>query len=125
MFQHEVPPLSRFVDSRGWDGETATTYQSTQLSIYIGPFRLPVGHQALLPYALCIGPNQQGSRSAKTVCFYWQTFGRRFTESTTWGTSGSGGVMRFLSANHRHAAPLSLPNPCPCPTRRTVESRSF
>src|SRR6266403_2078539 len=77
MFQHEVPPLSRFVDSRGWDGETATTYQSTQLSIYIGPFRLPVGHQALLPYALCIGPNQQGSGSAKTVCFYWQTFVRR------------------------------------------------
>src|SRR6266403_5571980 len=70
MFQHEVPPLSRFVDSRGWDGETATTYQSTQLSIYIGPFRLAVGHQALLPYALCIGPNQQGSGSAKTVCFY-------------------------------------------------------
>ncbi len=33
------------------------------------PFRLPVGHQALLPYALCIGPKQQASGSSKTVCF--------------------------------------------------------
>src|SRR5258706_15847979 len=115
MFQHEVPPLSRFVDSRGWDGETATTYQSTQLSIYIGPFRLPVGHQVLLPYALCIGPNQQGSGSAKTVCFYWQTFGRRVTGSTTWGTSGSGGLMRSLSAKQRRTSFPSRPNHAACP----------
>ena len=64
------------------------------------PFRLPVGHQALLPDALCIGPNQR-SGSAKTVCFYWQTFDRRVAGSTTWGTSGSGGLMRSPSANQR------------------------
>src|SRR6266403_3511580 len=78
------------------------------------PFRVPVGYQALLPYVLCIGPNQQGSGSAKTVCFYWQTFGRRVTGSTTWGTSGSDGLMRSLSANQRRASLQSRPNQSAC-----------
>src|SRR6266478_3861971 len=46
--------------------------------------------------------------------FLLADIGRRFTESTTWGTSGSGGLMRSLSANQRRASLQSRPNQSAC-----------